>query len=117
MSQQSPNPSSSMMHHPSPSPSTMLPAPSPSGGPMSVPTPSPNPNSVSQHGGSHGPASAMASLGGASHPSPFFHAESSPAPIQSPWASVGSPGMPRPSPATRIGHSPQGHVRFFLVTN
>jgi hypothetical protein len=88
----------------------MLPAPSPSAGPMSVPTPSPNPGSVQQMS-NHGPASAMASLGGgASHPSPFFHAESSPAPIQSPWANAGSPGMPRPSPATRVGHSPQGHV-------
>jgi len=78
---------------------------------MSVPIPSPNPNSAQAGGGvgSHGPSSAMAAISG-SHPSPFFHADSSPAPIQSPWASAGSPGMPRPSPATRVGHSPQGHV-------
>ncbi|XP_021960036.1 mediator of RNA polymerase II transcription subunit 14 isoform X1 [Folsomia candida] len=111
LSQQSPNPSSAMHHHPTPSPSTLLPAPSPSAGPMSVPTPSPNPGSAAQSLAAHGPASAMASLGGggggASHPSPFFHAESSPAPMPSPWANAGSPGMPRP--ATRVGHSPQGH--------
>ncbi len=105
ISQQSPNPSASMLPHPVPSPSAMLPAPSPSGGPLSVPTPSPNPN-PHHNTSSHGPASAMASLGNTSHPSPFFHADSSPAPAQSPWASAGSPGMPRPSPA-RVGHSPQ----------
>ncbi len=103
------------LHHPSPSPSMLLPAPSPSAGPMSVPTPSPNPSGAAQ-AASHGPASAMAALGrDASHPSPFFHAECSPAPIQSPWANAGSPGMPRPSPATgRVGHSPGGHVINFI---
>lgn len=61
----------------------------------------------------------MASLGNTSHPSPFFHADSSPAPVQSPWASAGSPGMPRPSPA-RVGHSPQsglGESRVNLAHN
>ena len=111
MSQPSPNPSSSMMpHHPSPSPSsTHIPAPSPSGGPLSVPTPSPNPSSHNPN--MPGPGSAptmMSSLGG--HPSPFFHADSSPAAVQSPWGIAGSPGMQRPSPV-RVGHSPQsGHV-------
>ncbi|CAG7734428.1 unnamed protein product [Allacma fusca] len=94
LSQPSPNPSSSMLPHPSPSPSSsLLPAPSPSGGPLSVPTPSPNPNP-----GSIGPGSVSAgtigSLGGG-HPSPFFHAaDSSPAPVHSPWAAVGSVGSP-----------------------
>ena len=104
LSQPSPNPSSSMLPHPSPSPSSLIPAPSPSGGPLSVPTPSPNPN---PNPGSMGPtsvgATGMGSLGGGGHPSPFFHAaDSSPAPVHSPWTqtgSVGSPGMSRPSPA------------------
>lgn len=126
LSQSSPS-ASNLLHHPSPSPSTLLPAPSPSSlahGPMSVPTPSPNPGSLGPSQGPHGPASAMAALsGGVSHPSPFFHAECSPAPIQSPWASAGSPGMPRPSPATRVGHSPgsgghgEGGSRQNMATN